>query len=829
MKVLRVPDEFKREVRQGPSRVAEQLTAAPSLDSSKIVPGYGNRNAKIMFVGEAPAYNEVKTGKPFMGRAGDQFNSLLHDAGIHRDDVYVTNASLRPVSGKKDKFFFQKRGVPSDIFMEGMKAFATDLAEIRPTVVVPLGNYALWMLQQHQAIMSWRGSVLMSDVWKVKCVPTIHPAALLRSSDEPGATEKGGGMWKLRSVVIWDLQRALHESRTPDLVRTHREIIVNPTGQLHDDCVARLFRADKLVTDIESWGGTKLACIGFGDGDPNWAVTWSYDELMERKVLFKGLLERSVPVSGQNLMYDATMLDQNDIHIGNVQYDTMVASYILYPEFPKGLDFLTSVYTDIPYYKDEGKGWKEPKDVAKRQQFFTYNGKDICSTTEVEVKQRAELTERDLWAPFRRKMDIFDPLRWSTFNGMKCNRGKLADAMLEQQTKRDVFQRELDKLAGYPVNVNSPKQMRQLLYEEQGIKPRMKHKKITTDAKALSAIVATTGNRACSLIILVRGARKLISNYYNDNILSRDGRIRYTFNLAGTKFGRLSSSAPLWGPGLNIQNIPHVSREFYEADDGMEFAEFDQVQAEAVITAYLADDPVHIDCFRHGKDVHRVTAALMLDMDPSLWQEIPKDSPTRELAKKCNHGLNYGMHWPTFMAIVNAEHDPDDPNSLVLTPREAKRIHEKYLAIRPALHNYWDGIKRELSQNRTLVSPLGFPYTFLDQWSDTMLRQGYSFKPQSCVGELTNIGIDRVTRDDEMRRMQITFVAQVHDSIIFQWPKEVRQDAMKRIWPLLETELYINGYRVVVPWEGNAGPNWYKRQMEPLGISRKCCEIGYEA
>ena len=829
MLVKSVPNQFRR----GNPEASVPRTVEVAPTEGPVVPGYGNRNARILFVGEAPARKEVELGRPFQGKAGEQLNDLLRDAGIHRDDVYCTNASLRPVVGKdKDRFFFDhpKKGIPSVNMIEGMKALGNDLAEINPCVVVPLGNYALWAMMQHQGIMSWRGSVLWSELWQRKVVPTIHPAALLRNSGEPGSTEDGGGMWKMRPVVIWDLERALSQSQYPELRRTERNIIVNPTGELHDQCVARLLRSRRRIVDIESWGETKLACIGFSDGDPNWSVTWSYDNLVERYALFKQLLEEDgVEYEGQNLMYDATMLDQIGIRIRRVTYDTMIASHILYPEFPKGLNFINSIYTDIPYYKDEGKSWKEAKDGRNRLLFYTYNGKDVCSTTESAIRQKEELTERGLWDCFNRKMDIFQPCREATFTGIRVDLDMLRQFIKDTEAKREKYQAELNEVAGVEVNVSSPKQIAKLLYETRGIAPRYKDKKVTTDAKALSDIAAKTGDRACGLIVLVRQSRKLLSNYFNENIVSRDQRIRYNLNLVGTRFGRLSSDAPLWGLGLNIQNIPLESRRFYIADDGMEIAEFDQVQAEAVITAYLADDPVHIDCFRHGKDVHRVTACLLMDMDTGQWKEIPKQSMIRELAKKCNHGLNYGMGWGTFMAIVNKEYDPDDPNSLSLTAAEAKRIHAKYLNIRPALNNYWQGIEHELKYNqRTLVSPLGFPYQFLEQWSNSLLLAGYSFKPQSTVGEQTNIAIARVFKDPEMRRLGVRFTAQVHDSIMYQWPKENRAEIMSRIFPLLETEVYINGYRVVVPWEGKAGQSWYKPEMEALGQSRVCCEVGYE-
>lgn len=803
--------------------------------TSSIVPGYGNRNARIIFVGEAPASTEVRVGQPFQGRAGKQLDELLRDAGIQREDCYLTNASLRPVTGDKGKFFFAGR-YPSSVLLEGMKAFSEDLAEIKPNIVVPLGNYALWMLMQHQSIMAWRGSVLWSDMWGVKVMPTIHPAALIRGgAADPGATEGGGGMWKMRPVVVWDLEKALRESQFPELRRIERKILVNPEGEEHDNAVARLVSATRLVVDIESFGGTNLACVGLSDGDPNWAVVWSYDNRPERFALFKSLLERGVAIEGQNFMYDATMLDQIGIHCDRVEYDTMLAAHTLYPEFRKKLEFMTSVYTDIPYYKEERKEENRKPGKEGLIQFYTYCGKDVCATTEIADCQKIELTERKLWPVMKRRMDVFEPLRRATFDGFKCDLQQLYNFAKATNERLDAAQRRLNEIAGREMNVYSHKQIKELVYEKWKLPVRTKKSKVTTDEKALMDISAKSGHEGIGLIIICRKTRKLLSNYYTANVVSSDARIRFGFNVVGTRFGRLSSSAPLWGPGVNIQNIPiqtkygRDARKIFIADDGMELAEFDQTQAEAIIVAYLADDPVHMDCFRNHKDVHRVTACLLADTDPEQWQSIPKNSVIREIAKKCNHALNYGEGPITFMLNINKEYDPSDDDSLHLDLAESKRIHAKYLQIRPALQNYWDGIASELRSNRTLVSPLGLPYTFLDMWSDSLLRAGYSFKPQSTVGELTNIAIANVKRDSELTRMGVRFKCQVHDSVVFQWPKENRNEIVPRLFPLLETELYLNGYRVVIPWEGKVGQNWYKEEMEPIGVSRKDIEIGYEA
>jgi uracil-DNA glycosylase family 4 len=807
-----------------------------------IVPGYGNRNARILFLGEAPASEEVKLGRPFVGRAGKQFDSLLADAGIKRDDCYVTNSILRPVEGDKDKFFFARKAgkrhaaTPSDYLIEGMQALQKDLEEIKPCVVVPLGNYALWTMMLHQSIMNWRGSVLWSDLWQVKVLPTIHPAALLyMKSNEPGATSGGGGMWKMRPVIVWDLEKANHEANFSELRRKDRTLLVNPTGTEHDEAVSRLLRSQRLIIDIESFGGTNLACVGFSDGDPSWAVTWSYDGIPDRLSLFRDLVSRDVPVVGQNIMYDATMLDQLGVHIKNIEFDTMIASHTIYPDLPKGLDFLESVYTDIPYYKEEGKSWLYKPVGEGLQQFYTYNAKDVCGTAEVSIAQRQEMDERKLWPYFRAKMDAFQPCREATGMGMKCNVPLLREFITENNLKIVKTTDELNASAGRNVNVKSPKQMQALVYDQWKLPVKTKKGSRTTEEKALKDLMAKTDDKRLGLIVLLRKYEKLKSNYYKESIIGSDGRIHYNFNLVGTRFGRLSSDKPLWGPGLNIQNIParaknpgHKARRIFIADDGCEFAEFDQSQAEALIVAYLADDPVHIACFRNGWDVHRATACLLIGKDMSEWASIDKDDPIRELTKKCNHALNYMMGWALYMAVVNQDYDPEEPDSLRIDAATAKATVAQYMTIRPALNNYWDGIKYELNNNnRTLINLLGWPYQFLDTWSDSLVRDAVSFKPQSTVGMQTVLAMGKVHKDPTMRELGVRFMSQTHDSILFQWPKENRKEIVPRIWPLLETELYVNGYRIVVPWEGKVGQTWYKKDMEDLGMSRKTPEVGY--
>lgn len=794
----------------------------------------GPRNAKIMLVGEAPARNEVAQGRPFVGDAGKELDKLLQSAGINRSELFITNTVQEQVTGDKDKFFFQG-GQPTLAFFAGLRQLYEDIYDIRPNVIIAMGNYAMYALTGiPTGIMNRRGSILWSEVANVKVVPTIHPSALLRGRPDD-TKDNQGGLYKFRNPVIWDLGRAKDQAAFPEYRPRKRELVINPSGPSADRAVERLLAAKRIVYDIESWGGTNLACIGFSDGDPEWAVTWSFDRRRDRHDLFKLILESDIPKFGQNLMYDTTMLDQNSIFAKNVVYDTMIAQHALLPDLPKTLAFMTSIYTDIPYYKDEGKVWKKPRTPELEMQYYLYNAKDVCSTAETVEKQMAELKEEKLEQVFARSMKVFDPLRKATFTGMAADVGRLWMLIDKTQKKLVSAQEELNKVAGYEINAGSWQQVQKLLYHEL----KLGGKNQSTDAPTILNLAAETGNRVPYLIVAARAEQKLLSNYYKTGILSRDQRIRFGFNVVGTFGARISSSAPLWGPGLNGQNLPHKARQILQADPGYTLVEYDQAQAEAVIVAYLANDPIHMDCFRTGKDVHRVTGCLLLDKPSDQWQSIPKPSSIRELAKTCNHELNYNAGPKQFQMTVNEKYDPDDPETVMIDFDTARKMRRKYLETRPALPAYWESIKAELKLNRTLTTPLGRRYQFLDQWSDSLLNKAYSYKPQCTVGETTNIGICQVLgidslMDDEWGRYQLQqeisrldffFSLQVHDSTIWQVRNEHLEAFIPLARPLLEVPLSINGYNICVAIEGNYGPRWYKKDMLGIPASRKSVEL----
>lgn len=769
-----------------------------------IVPGCGPRDANIMCVGEAPAKNEERLGYPFAGKAGDEFNSLLGAVNLARGDIYITNASLERVTVRKKEEHFFKYGQPTEVFVRGIAQLYKDIQEIKPNVVVAMGNYAHWALRQVEEIMHYRGSVLWADLPSVKVVPTLHPASLFYGEDNYSG-------WRYRPIIILDLLRAKQEASYPDMrLKPRKSTIIESLDTPEADyAIERLRKAEHIILDIETFGGLDLACIGMGDGDPSWAACFVYNNNPRMMALYRELLDNDIPKVGQNLMYDCTALDQLDCYVRNVVYDTMVAQHLLMTDLPKSLEFMTSIYSDIGYYKEDRKTWK--KSAVGIQQLWEYNCKDIFATTDSWIEQQKDLAEdRYHKQTFDRVMQTFEPYRQTTKDGWLIDHPLLMKFIEETETKAVGFQQALDELAGHEVNPRSSKQVKELLYEERGITPRTRNKKVTVKEEVLMDIAAKSDDPIPHLIVLCRRSLKLLSNYYNENILSSDGRARSTVNIVGTKTGRVSMGIPLWGPGDARQTIPYAARELYIAD-GLEYeiGTFDLAQAEAVIVAYLAQDPLHMECFQKNWDVHRVTACIALDRPLDEWPDIPKDGVERKLYKEANHAMNYNLGPESFMYRVNKRWDPMDPTSLKITRKKADEIHARWHAARPAVRGYWDWVRGELKRNNmTLINPLGRKREFLDKWSDTLFKDAYAWIPQGTVGDVTCIGMLRILADEELTEAGVVLRTQTHDSTSWQWPIANRDFIVPRMMKHLEVMLSINGYNIIIPVDGGCGPNW---------------------
>ena len=803
------------------------------MPSQKVLVGpEGPIDAKIAFVGEAPGETEVRIGRPFVGRAGGIFEECLHNAGIARAECYITNViKERPYKNNIAPFYNEKKGLFTKAGDEYVKELREELLGIEANVIVPLGNCALTALTGRRGVQKLRGSVLESTLLPgKKIIPTIHPSAINKE-------------YLFRYPVISDMRRIRGESHFPDIRRVDRRFLIDPS---YDEAIAYLddIRKNykKVSVDIEVVN-QQMSCIGFAKSptdamclpfirrDGGLRNRWAEQEEAMLMLLIAEILEREdITIIGQNVYtFDAwfMMKESNIITQGRIE-DTMIGHHVVYYDFPKGLDFLTSIYEREPYYKDEGKVWKNP--LISDVKFWTYCAKDAAVEYGCWNVIEKEIDKKGVRETYEFTLKLLEPLVYMQLRGIKSNKAALTNAKNSITISIREKQAELDKMCGGVLNTSSNKQMVAYFYGKKGITPYTNRQSgnPTYDEKALSRM-ARKGVREAYLILELRKLRTMAERYL-DIELDPDERLRSSYDPTGTRTGRISSSQTIFGTGTNFQNIPPKFKVFLEADDDMVLVEIDKRQAEWLDVAYLSGDANMIEVAEKGIDAHIRTAHLMFqvpeemikreakiiggstdsgwirqrreEMIPEILQYDPPHSMScRQAGKKSNHSFDYRL-------------SPDGFSFQYLVElKEAKRCYILYHGGYPGIKQWYQQTEAKLSEGRTLTNFFGRKRVFMDRWGDDLFKAAQAYVPQSDIGDLLNWGIIKIYHDNLEKYMrEIDQIGQVHDSLLIQYPVDRLYDlaqALLKCKEHMEPTMSYRGRDFVIPTDLKIGFNWF--------------------
>lgn len=799
----------------------------------------GPRNARIVLVGEAPGEHEDREGRPFVGSAGHILDKILDRAGIRRSECFVTNVCHHRPPKNKFEWFFTKDGQPH--LLRGMLQLKKDLLEIKPNLVVALGAQPLKVLTGKHPISDWRGSLLPSGLAAgLKTIGTFHPAGIMRQ-------------WDYKAIAEFDMIRAKQESEFPEIRYPQRTLYLpdniiarrNGTEWEHTEATYdaeaiayEMSQAEVLSLDIETFmtdNGWRLACIGFSDRPDRALVIKATPGTMPT---IRMVCEAPNKKVMQNGAFDYSVLYDEGITIPNFWWDTMLAHHTLYAEssgggdetatllgkkrtagFAKGLAFQTSIYTREPYYKMDGKAWKETSDLPM---FWRYNALDAAVTREIQIVQEKELAEFGVAGVFHEAMSLLPYALEATRTGILIDTKVREEMKVEAQNKVDNLQAFVNKIAGESINVKSNPQMVALLYDK--LKLPKRHGKsggLTANKDVLVELGHKTQNPVLHSIIQLRQQRDVIERYLNANIGS-DLRMRCSFDLTGTRSGRLSSRQSLDGTGTNLQNIPSDLRRMFVSDPGTVFVYRDYSQAEARVVAYLARCEGLIELFEDStRDVHTENAARIFGKSPAVLEKNggPVTSVERYLAKRVIHASNYGMEAKRLVEVVN-EDAATTGVRIVLS--DAKRLIEKYFLLFPEIQqNFWREVEVELRHTRTLSTPFGWRRAFYGRWDDKLLREAYSFIPQSTVGHLARIAWRRIS--DRLVAHPLwgaEVLLNVHDSILVQCDEGVVHEVVHAMKQEMDISMTLGDYTFKIPTDCQVGYNWgpHDAETNPRGL-----------
>ena len=755
-----------------------------------IVKPTGPDNAKIAIVGEAPGKDEERIGRPFVGGAGKILDGMLLEAGIDRRDCYITNVMhIRPVNNDFGEFYEDvSRKFPGKLLMDGGSRLMQEIKSVNPNVVIALGNEALKALVNKTGITKYRGSILKCIILHDPCdvmykvVPTIHPAAIMRQ-------------WELRPLAVMDLRRALEESESSKLIPTYRTWKkIETLSELETKVDLYLTHAKYISFDIETCNN-QISCISFAkDEFSSFTVpicmfdksSWAEQEELLVWLQIKRLLESDIPKIAQNANFDMFYLMSTvGIDVKSLWMDTMIAHHCLYPELPKSLATLCSMYTREPYYKDM---------IA--EDYYHYNCLDAMITYECAMVIEKELIEFGVHDFYHKYLNHVIPILLNMqLRGVRVDTKKRALAAEDLKRVMNEQQKKLDDAVGHELNVNSSKQMSDFLYRELGL-PIQSHRKTgktSTNETSLKNLARIAPNSLFDVIINIRETKKLVSTYLESE-LDPDGRFRCSYLLSGTESGRLASRMSATGTGGNLQNVPKgIAREVFIPDEGKVFMAADLSQAEARVVAYLAKEQGLIEIFESGKDIHSQVAASIFDRK---LEDVSKEE--RELAKRIVHASNYGMGARHFAELTE------------LSTADAQEKLNLYHIHFPRIRIWHMEVARELKRSRILTTPMGRKRMFFGRWNDDLLRDGYSYIPQSTVADVVLQGMINI---QNALPSSCNIVFNIHDEVVIQIP--IVWDLSSTVYKMdelmikcMSIPIEIHGRTLTIPVNVKCGSNW---------------------
>lgn len=767
-------------------------------------------------MGEAPGEAEERFGEPFIGGSGTLLRGMLSRTGMPSlEQMFVTNICHTRPPGNDFIWFLKPDNMPK--LASGLMQLKKDIEEIKPNLILALGSYPLRFLTGKQGIDKWRGSILESTlVPGVKVIGTYHPAYILRVYD-------------YKAVAEFDLVRAREEMLFPEIIRPNREFFLNPDEDTALAIANSMLSSSWLSIDIECYykedSGWALSCVGFSDR-ANRAMVLPWSNATNRNII-KTLCECPIPKVMQNGTFDSTVLATYGINIANFAWDTMIAHHELYAEcagggdemsalagkkrqsaIAKGLGFQTSIYTKEPFYKDDGKLWTETNDL---KQFWTYNARDAAVTREIRDVQEVELKDFGTYDSFLASMQLVAPLMSATAAGILIDPKVRATLQAKYEGEVDNLQRFLDAQAGRPINVKSSKDVPDLLYNILKLPPQRKRgtDRTTADKDAIHTLAGKHNHPALHTILAIRERRDLLERYIQAPI-DADGRIRCSFDITGTRSGRLASRKSIYGSGTNLQTIPEELRCMFIPSPGKVFIYRDYSQAEARVVAYLARCEGLIELFSDpNRDIHKENAARIFGKPVA---EVTKTE--RYLAKRVVHASNYGMEAKRLVEIVNQD---AILTGVRITEHEAADLLTRYFAIYPEIKEvFWSDVRNNIQRTRTLSNPFGRKRTFYGRYDDKLVRDAYSWIPQSTIGDLGRRAV--VAIHNNIPECQL--LMNVHDSILVEClPQDVGL-VTRQMATLMEIPITIHGRKFLVPTDCKVGYNWGNAHSEnPNGLS----------
>lgn len=507
---------------------------------------------------------------------------------------------------------------------------------------------------------------------------------------------------------------------------------------------------------------------------------------------------------GQNMKYDILVLRHYDIEVKGMLFDTMIAHYLLQPDLRHGMDYLAEIYLNYhTIHYDDLLGKKGKNQLSIRQVDLRTLADYACEDADITLRLKhilnQEIEEKDLhYLMYEVEMPLMQVLVDMEWAGVSIDTDALARSSDTLTMALRTIEEEIYHLAGESFNINSPKQVGDVLFDKLKLDERMKKTKkgqYSTSVEVLEDL--RHKHPIVQKILDFRELKKLLSTYVDALPLllnPRTGRIHTSYNQTIAVTGRLSSSNP------NLQNIPirtelgRVIREAFVPEEGCVFLSADYSQIELRIMAHLSGDVHMLEAFQKGDDIHAATAAKIYG--------IPLDQVTSEMrrkAKTANFGIIYGIS-----AFGLSER-------LGIPQSEARELIEGYFATYPQIKQFIDSSIAKAQDQSYVETLLGRKRFLPDINSRNSVVRGFAERNavnapiQGTAADIIKIAMINISKALKKEQLKTVMTMQVHDELNFSVPLSELEKA--RMIVIREME---NAFHLTVPLlvEAGYGKNW---------------------
>lgn len=462
--------------------------------------------------------------------------------------------------------------------------------------------------------------------------------------------------------------------------------------------------------------------------------------------------------------------------------------------------------------------YQSPESLSPSELLWAYNGLDCCVTREIWDIISPSLSPHAAGTYLLEKRFLgcaLDMMRRGIRVDAVARSVAIGQQEILERKYEEYFSRLTHSICGREFNPRSGPQLKDLFYNYLHLPPVWTSKKgqrvMSMDRETLEKLHDHfLAEPLITLILATRDARKILG--FLRSSIDGDGRMRTSYNVAGTETGRWSSYASSFDTGTNLQNLPVSIRDMFISDSGWKLCYLDLQQAESRGVGALAWRCSGRDGYLRAcesGDLHTTSCKLIWPdrpwtgdaaRDRELADEIfYRWFSYRDISKRGGHGSNYFGKAYTLAKRIKV------PQALM------EDFQRRYFKGFPELSAWHIWVAGQLQLYQRLITPFGRERQFFGRpRDDSTLREAIAFEPQSLVGDCLNTGMDQLYRSG----LPIQLLAQVHDAILFQYPEGMEDELLPRISAIVEAPFIVehNGERreVTIPSDMETGWNWRK-------------------